>query len=157
MVVIKIETIGDERLVRGFNRYVEHISDFRPAFEQIEKEFLNFNKVNFEHEGTPEKFKPLSPKYKAWKEKNFPGRPILVLTGKLKKALTEKEDGYYRDVRPKRAVFALRNKIKYGYVQYYAGRKAVQLTNEIKERFSRIIQEYAYWENTKPMGFRGFQ
>ena len=32
------------------------------------------------------KYSPLKPKYKKWKERHYPGRPILVLTGAMKEA-----------------------------------------------------------------------
>lgn len=33
---------------------------------------------------------PLSPDYATWKEKHFPGQPLLVRTGALKRSMTEK-------------------------------------------------------------------
>lgn len=40
---------------------------------------------------------PLSPKYAAWKEANFPGLPILQRTGELKNALTKDGNHALRD------------------------------------------------------------
>jgi len=34
------------------------------------------------------KWKPLSPAYAAWKSRHFPGRPLLVLRGPMKRSLT---------------------------------------------------------------------
>lgn len=36
------------------------------------------------------RWEPLSPAYAAWKAKHFPGQPILVRTGVLKKSMTER-------------------------------------------------------------------
>lgn len=38
----------------------------------------------FKRQGTPKRWASLSKKYREWKEKHYPGRPILVLSGRMK-------------------------------------------------------------------------
>lgn len=42
---------------------------------------------NFEEEGRPAPWQPLSPRYERWKTAHFPGRGILELTGRLRRSI----------------------------------------------------------------------
>jgi len=58
---------------------------------KLERDFHNANKELFRSEGASGahgKWKQLSPKYRAWKTKKYPGKKIMELTGRLKTALT---------------------------------------------------------------------
>jgi phage gpG-like protein len=144
MVIVKIETIGAERFSRGIIRWGIDCKDLRPAFNQIATDFYKMNNANFNAQGKPKKFAKLSKKYKAWKALHYPGRPILVLTGRLKRSLTgygqsESQDTI-RDIKYLSA--ELGTKVPYAEKQYYAGRKGVQLTDQRREKWAKIIQQY---------------
>jgi len=144
MVAITIDSIGNERFARSFNRWAEDCKDLRKPFNEIGNDFYRANKRNFNAEGTPQKFKELSEKYAEWKNLHYPGRPILVLTGRLKRSLTgeaqtENQDSI-RNIKFKSAEFATR--LPYAVTQYYAGRKAVQLTEYRKRKWAKILQRY---------------
>lgn len=44
----------------------------------------------FRRQGFPKKWAPLSEKYAAWKKRNFPGRRLLVLTGRMRRGFRSK-------------------------------------------------------------------
>ena len=66
--------------------------DFRPVFNTISKDYKKevnaiFNKQ--QPRQTDMKWEPLSDKYAQWKEKKYPGMPLLVRTGRLKSSMTK--------------------------------------------------------------------
>ena len=85
MVTITIETIGEERFVRAFNRLEKKAADLRPIFQEISLDFYKREKQIFAREGDPKPFVPpkLNEKYKAWKQKHYPGSKVMQLTGRL--------------------------------------------------------------------------
>ena len=60
------------------------------AAEKIRDDFLGEVATSFKSRGrsTGRSWAPLSPTYKAWKDSAYPGRPLLVLTGRLRESLT---------------------------------------------------------------------
>lgn len=149
MVVIEIQTLGEERLIRGFNRFLEDVKDIRPALYEIQKDFYAMNERNFSAQGKPVPFPPLSPRYAEWKSKHFPGKPIMRATDKLFNSLTgvNQEDAQdtIADVKKMSARFgtrvgyALRHQLGYDMPM----RKIVQLEEESKRRWTHIIHRYA--------------
>jgi len=73
----------------GFSRWARLIKDFRPIFTDVVHLFRKHESRHFATEGqsTGQKFPGLSFNYWKWKRRNFPGRPILQLTGTLRDAL----------------------------------------------------------------------
>lgn len=147
MVTIQIETIGDERFVRGFNRFLDEIKDFSPVFELLWDDFTEINKKNFDRQGTPERWKPLSEDYAAWKAKVRPGRPILVFDGNLRASLTGLSPDTIKKIGKTEAEFG--TTLPYApYHQRGSGRlprrKPVQIAEPDKMRWSKIIHRWAY-------------
>ena len=147
MVTIHVETIGDERFVRGFSRFLDEIKDFSPVFEMLFDDFQQVNAKNFSKQGTPEAWKPLSPDYAEWKAKVRPGRPILVFDGHLKAALTGISPFTIKKIGKHEAEFG--TSLPYAdYHQTGRGRlprrKPVQITEADKVRWSKIIHRWAY-------------
>ena len=76
-----------------FSRWSRLMKDWRPAFTDVVKLFRKHEKRHFKTKGRstgtpwPTRY---SPKYAAWKEKHFPGRPLLVLRGTRRESLIEK-------------------------------------------------------------------
>lgn len=94
MIRFRAEIDGVEVLNRGFNRVEQAISDFRPIWPAVAVEVYSINRQQFDSEGAAGasgKFAALSPSYKRWKEKNYPGQPILRLTNALFESLTDPE------------------------------------------------------------------
>lgn len=48
---------------------------------------------NFDEEGRPRRWPPLSPAYARWKERHFPGRRILERTGRLRRSIRAAIEG----------------------------------------------------------------
>ncbi len=66
--------------------------DFRSSFKVIGISYRKEVKAIFEKQQPREtelSWAPLSVRYASWKERNFPGRPLMVLTGTLKDSMTK--------------------------------------------------------------------
>jgi phage gpG-like protein len=161
MVEFSISTVGQERFVRGFNRYVEDIHDFSEVFEMLYKDFQTIEKEQFDSEGgRSEKWKALSPSYAVWKVRHHPGKPILVLSGALRRSLTEGSGETGNAIKiidgvGKKASFGTLNRLA-EYHQNGMGRlpvrKVVDLKEEDKIRWGRTIQTWAYQKLNTQMG-----
>ena len=152
MVVIQIETLGDERFVRGFSRFLDHIDDMSPIFEELHKDFQEMNLENFTAGGTPQKWKPLSPDYAAWKAIVRPGRPILVFDGHLKGSLTGKNEFTVKKIGRHEAEFG--TSVPWAIYHQKGGgrlprRKPVQLTDPRREKWVKMIHRWAYEQMEK--------
>ena len=73
----------------GFSRWASKVDNWGLAFADVVRLFHAHERQHFKTEGrsTGRKFRKLSESYKKWKQKNYPGRPILVLRGALRTAL----------------------------------------------------------------------
>lgn len=149
MVVVAIETSAEnEKMVRGFSRFEKQMRDLRTPFKEIIKDFYKVEEENFKSEGTPEPFAPVSDKYSNWKEARFPGQTILRLHDNLFNALTGRTPNdstkAKSDIIMTRRTLYLGVRSPYFLAQEKAGRKAIQLTKEIKNRWANIIHNWAY-------------
>ena len=73
----------------AFSRWSSLMDDWGPTFADVVRLFQMHERQHFDTHGksTGRKFRKLSEPYRKWKEKNYPGRPILVLRGTLRTAL----------------------------------------------------------------------
>lgn len=81
--------IGDINLLTvGFGQTKQMLADWRPAFREMHQAYAQYEEDVFATEGRAGhgKWKPLSPMYRKWKARNFPGKPILTRTGKMRAA-----------------------------------------------------------------------
>src|SRR5262245_53623171 len=87
---LRLEIDGQEEFAGAIDRISDQVSDFRPVWPEIEQVFYRIELEQFGSEGARggSKWKALSPAYKKWKEVHFPGRPILVRDGRLKRSLS---------------------------------------------------------------------
>lgn len=90
---ITVEVKGTEKLIRQFDDVKKGFLDLRQlgTWDLVQAEFYKIEKKQFASEGgsgKSGKWSALTPRYKAWKDKHFPGQPILQLTGKLMKDMT---------------------------------------------------------------------
>ena len=105
------------------SRFSEGISDFAPMFLRIGAVFRAQEKEQFKSEGAlgAGRWAPLSPDYKAWKARKYPGRKIGVLTGALQRSMTGGA-GYSQRVTRTNASFGLDPSSKADpYARYFAG------------------------------------
>lgn len=75
---------------RTLSRFAENLRDFRQLWPGVIIELRRIVKEQFRGQGVGRSgaWQPLSEAYRRWKEKKFPGAPILVQTGATLAALT---------------------------------------------------------------------
>lgn len=146
--------LGTERFIRGFNRFDRQMEDLREPFIAIEQDFHKEEKKVFRRGGYPDKWQPLSSKYAKWKSMNYPGRPIMVLHGDLRAAMTG-DFGGIQDLTKVRPVSVIKKQeAEFGaegpYVlRHHNGtggmpkRKLVQMTDQMRNRWVKIIHRWA--------------
>lgn len=82
-------------LLRGMR---DRAQDFRPCYDEARNLIFAHEAQLFRQEGETldeSRWAELSPAYKTWKDKAFPGRKILELTGKLVRQLTGESGDHY--------------------------------------------------------------
>lgn len=79
------------RLKFGIEKWADLMVDFEDVFRRVVELFRIHERKHFDSEGTytGPRHRALSTAYEEWKEDNFPGRPIMVLTGALRGAIVE--------------------------------------------------------------------
>jgi phage gpG-like protein len=89
-VKLSVTVDGLERSTRAFKVLDDSIKDFREVWPEIRMYWVRANVEHFESEGARggQKWQPLSANYAKWKAKKYPGKPILVRTGRLFRSLT---------------------------------------------------------------------
>jgi len=102
----------------GIEKWANLLDSFEDVFRRVVALFRAHERKHFDTEGTytGPKFAELSAAYSAWKEDNFPGRPILVQTGALRDALAFGGPGSIEDIGPRR----LRVGVDEGAIPYAA-------------------------------------
>lgn len=79
----------NRRALRRLEAMDAAAKDFRIVFQWARTELAKANAENFTASGLPVGgWSPLKPKYAAWKTRNFPGAPIMVQNGALRRDLT---------------------------------------------------------------------
>jgi len=148
LLTIRVTIMGEEVVARALSRFGEGIKDFRPAWEQIQINFAEIEEQQFATQGarggTP--WAPLSPNYAAWKEKYFPGLPILQLTRTMWGQFAV-GTGMIADIMP----MYMRLAPTLDYPLYHQrgtahmpARRVVQLTEEDKRGWMKILHNYVY-------------
>jgi len=79
---------GQEVLDRSIARFSEDLADLRTMWPDVLKVFHEIEAEQFATQGHGS-WQALSPAYAKEKERDFPGRPILVRTGRMRDAFTK--------------------------------------------------------------------
>jgi len=146
--MVRFTVMGDEVLARGLSRFGDSIKDFRPAWDKIHLDFVTIEAEQFDSQGTRggAVWPPLSPSYAAWKEKWFPGQPILQLTGVMYGQFAI-GPGMMVEMEP----LFLRMAPSTPYAKYHQtgtskmpARKPVVLTEQDKVNWMKILHNYVY-------------
>ncbi|MDQ2737385.1 MAG: phage virion morphogenesis protein [Actinomycetota bacterium] len=92
---LEVTVDGDTQLQRTLTRFAGRVQDVSPAFAKIADTIATGEEQQFTTEGRYGSggWAALSPKYRAWKERRYPGMPILVRTGALRASLTQRPFG----------------------------------------------------------------
>ncbi len=106
--------VAGERALESFFDHAYHVpDDWRDAWEPMAEDFWEAERQTFAEEGPG--WAELRPKYKAWKDKHYPGAPILVRSGALEASLTEPNaDGAIYEVYPKEMSLGTDLKVRNG-------------------------------------------
>lgn len=91
MINFKVEVTGEEQLETALNGLEKQLRDFRPLWPKVSATFDEIEKRHFDSVGATGASGPwaaLSEPYAKWKSANYPGEPILQLTGNLMRSLT---------------------------------------------------------------------
>ena len=90
LVKIRFEIANEVQFSRAFETAGEQLKDLSKPFGLMADDFYQTMVNVFEAEGAFEertKWQDLSPAYARWKERHYPGRKILELTGRMKDSL----------------------------------------------------------------------
>jgi hypothetical protein len=88
---LKVSAVNLDKWHADFRRFGAELTNqtMKRAFNRIEKEFYKDEKEIFKNKGGKGgKWPDLSDKYRKWKERYYPGRPMMVLHGDLINSLT---------------------------------------------------------------------
>lgn len=152
---LKLSIDGEAKFNQAFDVLAEGLTDLRPVWPEIELQFYRAELEQFNSLGARggSVWQPLSSKYEKRKAKIAPGKPILVLTGRLKRSLTIiGGDDSIRDPQP--MSLTLGTKTPYaGYHQRgtskMPARPPLQLTRDDYGKFVSRIYRYAEREGRK--------
>ena len=146
MLDLDVAVTGIKQVVSRIDRLTAGLEDMRPLFQELRRDF---NMREFSWFGTEgDGWVPLSPRYAAWKDRLYPGQPIMVLRGDLRDDMllegSESVDEIHRD----RARFGSRR--VYARAQH-AGRPEINLparplmppTEEFEGVWGEIAREWA--------------
>lgn len=152
--LIRFAFYGDAQLERTIDRHLDAVDDARPVWEELADSFVRAERRQFASEGKYASggWAPLSPKYARWKARHYPGKPILELTGDLKKSLTERPLGI-EVILPRRMVIG--STIPYGEHHQHGGgtlprRRPIELTESVRRGWVKTMQRYLVTGKTRP-------
>ena len=92
LVPITISVDGEQAYARAFDLAAREADDLREPLRDVGAELIGAISRQFASEGASElgtRWQPLSPAYAAWKQANYPGRPMLVRTGEMRSAAVD--------------------------------------------------------------------
>ena len=92
MLQVTFDIEGVRELSRSIQKIADEVKEWSPAFREVSDYMYDaFAKEVFSSEGMSvgEPWKPLSPEYAAWKARHYPGKGILVRTGKMQKSFRQ--------------------------------------------------------------------
>jgi len=147
------EIQGVVQLDRAFNRVDQEISDFRNFWPGVITTFYDIESQQFHTEGASGasgKWTPLSPAYKLFKEREFPGKTILRREDALYESMTG-PDALDSILRPEEHELVIGSALPYAPI-HQKTRPIISLTEESKRRMVKSIQQRLV-EFTRSAGF----
>lgn len=147
---VQFEIAGQKQLDRALGVWVGRITDLRGVWDDIRDDFIAGEREQFKTEGGSGSggWPPLSPVYKAWKDRHYPRRPLLVLNGRLLMSLTNKNNA---DMVYEKGKLSLKLGTKIPYAIYHQtgtskmpARPPIELTERQKTLWPKLIQEYLF-------------
>jgi len=144
MTNIVYQVKGIDRVKKALNRIRAKVKNLKGAWPQIRDEFYRIEQKRFDSQNKG-RWKPLSPRYASWKEANHPGKPIMVLTGDLKRTLTSLTSGSIYNPTPNS--LTLGTSKKYALTHQHGrgkipARPLIALISSDLNRFKTIMKSY---------------
>lgn len=151
MIEFNFNVDGEPQLRRWLDIAADSVDDFSTIFEKLAEDFRETQEEVFKKEGANEglsRWRPLSEGYKKWKNKHYPGRPILTLTKALRRSLTIRgASNHVERISP--------NKFEIGTKDFKAmlhqrgirkmpKRKVIDLSDAQKRRWTQIAHRELY-------------
>lgn len=144
---LEISVAGINVVKRDLLRFADRAQNIAPARDEIARILAEDNRRNFESEGAAGSYgrwKPLSPAYARWKQRHYPGRKILVRTGKLSESLTRVPMGIQDATRDR---ITLGTDIYYAQYHQTGGRRLprrppIALTEQVKRDMVKVLERY---------------
>jgi phage gpG-like protein len=133
---------GTEVIDRAFNRVDQEISDFRNFWPGVIATFYEIETEQFQSEGAKGasgKWSPLSPAYKVFKEREFPGKTILRRSDALYESMTG-PDALDSILRPEKDELVIGSGLPYALI-HQKFRPVISLTEDNKRSFIKSIQQ----------------
>lgn len=91
MYELRFDIAGEDQYHRAFSAFGRDVANLREPLTRIRDLLIDSTGRNFQSEGGGAGgWAPLNPSYDAWKQANYPGRPMLVLTGAMRGAFLDK-------------------------------------------------------------------
>lgn len=139
-VEVRVRVFADSAIkyLRGMEKRAK---DFRPVLRWAKRELEKANEKNFSASGLPVGgWAPLDARYAQWKSTNFPGRPIMEASGRLRDSLT-RLDGPVNKIRLMSAEFG--TDVEYAkFHQYGTTRMAKRQIVYEPRGFARTLAEH---------------
>ena len=150
MLELKLTVLGQEQLNRRMGLAMTNVSDLRPAWPDIRKDWIDNERRQFASQGMHGSggWRPLSSKYAAWKKKHYPGKTILRRTDNLFRGLTNPghPDFIYRPA-PLSLMLGTLNEVAVyhqGGTKNMPAREPVELTEAQKRLWPKLIQTHIW-------------
>lgn len=156
---LQVDVAGEKQVDETLVGMIRLVEDWSPAFERIGDSFRDHTGQVFATEGAANasgKWPSLSEKYAKWKEKNFPGHPILTREGHLRNALSEEGDsGHIEEISAQEMTIGGSRDRPDGFdlgLTHHEGRgnnptrRIIALPGGIVTDWMQIIQEHMSWE-----------
>jgi phage gpG-like protein len=134
------EVDGAVTFDRAFNR-LDSLSDMRPLWPPVIEEFYLIEREQFDTEGAAggQRWAPLSPAYRAWKEIHYPGEPILQRDHELVDSLTDPEAAG-AILQPREDELILGTSIPHARIHQRRGRPPINFSESQKRRIQKALQ-----------------
>ena len=159
-----VDVIGLDDVLARFAGVEKGMLDLRQlgAWKAVASEFRKIEAEHFAGEGRHNRWRPLKPVYKAWKDVHYPGKPILQREGDLYESLTR--EGHTNHVFQESAQEMVIGTKDPKAVHHHRGtkrmpsRKPIDLTDADKERMMKPIEQKLVQlvGNAKLRALRGF-
>ena len=136
------EVQGTVQLDRAFNRVDQEISDFRNFWPGVILAFYEIETAQFATEGAQGasgQWAALSPAYKIFKEREFPGKTILRRTDALYESMTG-PDALDSILRPEKEELTIGSALPYALV-HQKFRPVISLSEDNKRKMVKSIQQ----------------